>query len=72
MISATLKHVAPMGRIDSAPLVLVLVPVGRSTTVVEAVVPEDVIVLITTDDGEVDGVTVGADELEMGVEVTLD
>jgi hypothetical protein len=72
MISATLKHVAPMGRIDIAPLVVVLVPVGSSTTVVEAGVPEDVIVLITTDDGEVDGVSVGADELEMGVDVALD
>ena len=72
MISATLKHVAPMGRIDIAPLVLVLVPVGCSTTVVEGV-PENVIVLIT-DGEELDGVSVGAgaDELETGVDVALD
>ena len=70
MISATLKHVAPMGRIDTAPLVVVLLPVGCTTTVVEIGVPEDVIVLITND-GEEDGVGVGADELEMGVDVAL-
>jgi hypothetical protein len=71
MISATIKHVAPMGCIDIAPLVLVLVlvlvPVGSTTTVLEEGVPDGV---ITAGEG-VDGVGVG-DELDTGVDVALD
>jgi len=66
MISATLKHVAPMGRIDSAPLVLVLVLVlvGGTTTVVEESEPEVVNVLATAGVG---AVVVGAGEFDAGV-----
>ncbi len=70
MISATLKHVAPMGRIDNAPLVLVLAPVlvGGTTTVVEEGVPEVVNALVTPGVGLGCAVVIGAGSLDPGVD----
>ena len=74
MISATLKHVAPMGRIDSAPLVVVLVLVleGCATTVIEEGVPEVVNVLVTAGVEPDCVVIIGAGEFDTGVDVGLD
>jgi hypothetical protein len=74
MISATLKHVAPMGRMDNAPLVLVLVLVlvlGCTTTVIEEGEPEVVNVLVTAGAVPDCPVVVGAGEPDAGVDVAL-
>jgi len=74
MINATLKHVAPMGRMDSAPLVLVLVLVvlGCTTTVIEEGEPEVVNVLVTPGVVPDCTVAVGAGEFDTGVDVAPD